>query len=48
MDELRISWDGALSEKLLALLTRQTRLYTSGESSSIPWETAREMMASIL
>ena len=48
MDELRISWDGALSEKLLALLTRQTRLYTSGESSSIPWETARERMASIL
>ena len=48
MGELRASWDAALSGKLLALLRRETRLYTSGESGSIPWETAQGMLASLL
>ena len=48
MGELRASWDAALSGKLLALLERETRLYTSGESSSVPWETAQSLLASLL
>ena len=40
MDELRVTWEAEFSGKLLALLRRETRLYTSGESGSIPWETA--------
>ena len=48
MDELKVSWDAALSGKLLALLRRENRLYTSGESSSVPWETAQSLLASLL
>lgn len=48
MGELKVSWDAALSGKLLALLRRETRLYTSGESSSVPWETAQSLLASLL
>ena len=48
MDELKLSWDAELSGRLLALLRRETRLYTSGESSSIPWETAQSLLASLL
>ena len=48
MDELRVTWEAEFSGKLLALLRRETRLYTSGESGSIPWETAQGMLASLL
>ena len=48
MDELKVWGESALPGKLLALLARQTRLYTSGESSSVPWETAQSLMASLL
>lgn len=34
-------------EKLWRLLARQTELYTMGESTSVPVETARELLASI-
>lgn len=34
-------------EKLWHLLARQTELYTMGESTSVPVETARELLASI-
>ena len=37
MDELRVTWDAELSGRLLALLRQETRRYTSGESSSVPW-----------
>lgn len=36
-----------LLEKLWDLLARQTELYTMGESTSVPAETARELLASI-
>ena len=48
MDELRVTWDAELSGRLLALLRRETRLYTSGESGSVPWETAQSLLASLL
>ena len=48
MDELRVTWDAELSGRLLALLRRETRRYTSGESSSVPWETAQSLLASLL
>ena len=48
MDELRVTWDAELSGRLLALLRQETRRYTSGESSSVPWETAQNLLASLL
>ena len=48
MDELRVTWDAELSGRLLALLRQETRRYTSGESSSVPWETAQSLLASLL
>ena len=36
-----------LQEKLLELLARRTALYTMGESSSIPRETAEELLRSM-
>lgn len=48
MDELRVTWDVELSGRLLALLRQETRRYTSGESSSVPWETAQSLLASLL
>ena len=36
-----------LQEKLLELLARRTALYTMGESSSIPRETAEELLRSL-
>ena len=48
MDELRVTWDAELSGRLLALLPQETRRYTSGESSSVPWETAQSLLASLL
>ena len=36
-----------LQEKLLELLARRTALYTMGESSSIPGETAEELLRSL-
>ena len=48
MDELRVTWDAELFGRLLALLPQETRRYTSGESSSVPWETAQGMLASLL
>ena len=37
----------ALQERLWVLLARQTELYTMGESTSVPAETARALLASI-
>ena len=48
MDELKVTWDAELSGRLLALLRQETRRYTSGESSSVPWETAQSLLASLL
>ena len=48
MDELRVTWDAELSGRLLALLPQETRRYTSGESSSVHWETAQSLLASLL
>ena len=36
--------EGAVRERLYALLTEQTRRYTLGESSSVPVELAEELM----
>ena len=48
MDELTAWQNGPLPEKLMVLLIRQVRLSTGGESSSIPWETAQSLLASLL